>query len=49
MAYIERENIVRGNLAARNILVGQYNHLKVADFGILGINDDGEDKAQTGK
>ena len=34
MHYLEQNDFVHGNLAARNVLVGEYNLIKVADFGL---------------
>ena len=41
MYYLEQNDFVHGNLAARNVLVGKYNLIKVADFGLSRCyNDD---------
>lgn len=34
MAYLENENFVHRDLRAANILVGENNDVKVADFGL---------------
>jgi len=34
MAYLELENFVHRDLRAANILVGEHNEVKVADFGL---------------
>lgn len=34
MAYLEKENFVHRDLRAANILVGENNDVKVADFGL---------------
>ena len=34
MAYLETENFVHRDLRAANILVGEANNVKVADFGL---------------
>jgi len=34
MAYLETENFVHRDLRAANILVGEHNEVKVADFGL---------------
>lgn len=34
MAYLERENVVHRDLRAANILVGDQNEVKIADFGL---------------
>ena len=40
MAYMEKEKFVHRNLAARNILVGDNNRIKVAGFGMTKAVDD---------
>lgn len=41
MAYLENENFVHRDLRAANILVGDKNDVKVADFGLARlIHDD---------
>ena len=41
MSYLEQNDFVHGNLAARNVLVGEYDQVKVADFGLSRCyNDD---------
>ena len=37
MAYLQDMNIVHGNLAARNVLVETYNHIRLTDFGLLSL------------
>lgn len=34
MAYLELQKYVHRNLAARNVLVGERNIVKIADFGL---------------
>lgn len=35
MAYLEAQNFVHGDLRAVNVLVGERNRLKIADFGLM--------------
>ncbi|XP_013406798.1 tyrosine-protein kinase SRK2-like isoform X2 [Lingula anatina] len=48
MAYLEEENFVHRDLRAANILVGENNVVKIADFGLARLtakkNDDGEEE-----
>ena len=48
MAYLEEENYIHRDLAAKNILVGEYLICKVADFGLARIIDENIYEAQTG-
>ena len=34
MFYLEQNDFVHGNLAARNVLIGEYDLIKVTDFGL---------------
>ena len=38
MAYLESENFIHGNLAARNIFVARDNTCKISDFGIIELS-----------
>ena len=41
MLYLEQKEFVHGNLAARNVIVGEYDLIKVTDFGLSRCyNDD---------
>jgi len=40
MAYLEGKNFIHRDLRAANILVGNYNTVKVADFGLARILQD---------
>jgi serine/threonine protein kinase len=45
MAYLEEKNFIHRDLRAANILVGENNVCKVADFGLARLtttNEDGE-------
>ncbi|XP_038073020.1 tyrosine-protein kinase STK-like [Patiria miniata] len=42
MAYLESMNYIHRQLAARNVLVGDANIVKVADFGLARKNEDSE-------
>ncbi|XP_038073024.1 tyrosine-protein kinase SRK2-like [Patiria miniata] len=42
MAYLESTNYIHRQLAARNVLVGDANIVKVADFGLARKNEDSE-------
>ena len=48
MAYLEDENYIHRNLAARNILVGENLIYKVADFGLARVIDEDIYEAHTG-
>ena len=48
MAYLEGENYIHQNLAARNILVGENLICKVADFGLVRVIDKDIYEAHTG-
>ena len=48
MAYLEEQNYIHGDLAARNILVGENMICKVADFGLARIIDEDIYEAHTG-
>ena len=48
MAYLEEENYVHRDLAAKNVLVGEYLICKVADFGLARIIDKDICEAHTG-
>lgn len=39
MAYLEERNYVHCDLAARNVLVGENETIKIADFGLMLLND----------
>ena len=49
MAYLEHEKLVHRNLAARNILVGENNTCKVADFRLARMLEDNDYYHQQGK
>ena len=49
MAYLEERNCIHQNLAARNILVGENNICKVADFGLAQLITDAEYNAREGE
>ena len=43
MAWLERENFIHRGLTARNVLIGENNIAKVADFGLaVQVDDDDE-------
>lgn len=48
MAYLEINNYIHRDLAARNILVGNKNVVKICDFGLSRIIDEGEYNARAG-
>ena len=48
MSYLEEMNYIHRDLAARNILVSDNNIVKVADFGLAKIIEDGEYNPQQG-
>ncbi|KAJ7373835.1 hypothetical protein OS493_009157 [Desmophyllum pertusum] len=48
MAYLEINNYIHRDLAARNILVGKNNVVKICDFGLSRIIDEGEYNARAG-
>ena len=48
MAYLEANNYIHRDLAARNILVGKNNVVKICDFGLSRLIDEGEYNAQAG-
>lgn len=48
MAYVERMKYIHGDLAARNILVGGNNNVKICDFGIARVIEDDEYNAGAG-
>ena len=48
MAYLEGENYIHRNVAARNILVGENLICKVADFGLARVIDEDTYEAHTG-
>ena len=48
MAYLEINNYIHRDLAARNILVGKKNVVKICDFGLSRIIDEGEYNARAG-
>jgi len=35
MAFLESQNYIHGDLSSRNILVGDYNRIKIGDFGLM--------------
>ena len=51
MAYLEKNDYVHGNLAARNVLVGDAKIIKIADFGLYRviINEEWRRKLLTNK
>lgn len=48
MAYLEINSYIHRDLAARNILVGSSNMVKIADFGLSRLIDEGEYNARAG-
>lgn len=48
MAYMESQNCVHSDLAARNVLVGDFNEVKIADFGLAQVTKKGEYNAKEG-
>lgn len=42
MAYLESRNFIHRDLRAGNILVGEHYDVKVADFGLARVVDDGQ-------
>lgn len=48
MAYLEINNYIHRDLATRNILVGDKNIVKIADFGLSRLIDEGEYTARAG-
>ena len=48
MAYLEEKNYIHQDLAARNVLVGEYLICKVADFGLARVIDEDIYEAHTG-
>ena len=48
MAYLEQQNYIHGDLAARNVLVGDHMICKVADFGLARVIDEDIREAHTG-
>ena len=48
MAYLEEQNYIHQDLAARNILVGEHLICKVADFGLVRVIDEDIYEAHTG-
>ena len=48
MAYLEEQNYIHQDLAARNILVGEHLICKVADFGFVRVIDEDIYEAHTG-
>jgi len=42
MAYLENKNFIHRDLRAANILVGEHNTVKVADFGLARILQDSD-------
>ena len=49
MAYLESKNCVHRDLRADNILVGENNVVKVADFGLARLMEDENYLAKAGK
>ena len=48
MAYLEEQKFVHRDVRAANMLVGENNITKVADFGLARVIDDDEYTAQAG-
>ncbi|XP_076364807.1 tyrosine-protein kinase Src42A-like [Tachypleus tridentatus] len=48
MAYLESQNYIHRDLATRNILVGENNMVKIADFGLARLIKENEYEARVG-
>ena len=45
-SFISKARVVHMDLAARNVLLGQANEVKIADFGMTRLMDEGSDKVK---
>ena len=48
MAYLESQNYIHRDLAAKNVLVGHHNICKIGDFGLAKLIDEDVHIARTG-
>lgn len=49
LEYLEKHNLIHRDIAARNILVGDLNLVKVCDFGLARVIEDDEYCPKAGK